>query len=25
VESELGRGTIFTIVFPDPTEVIHVR
>jgi signal transduction histidine kinase len=25
VESELGRGTIFTIVFPDPREVIQVR
>ncbi len=25
VESELGCGTIFTIVFPDPAEVIYVR
>lgn len=25
VESELGRGTVFTILFPDPAEVADVR
>ncbi len=25
VESEVGRGTVFTIVFPDPMEVDHLR